>query len=141
MTTETTIEQETEKPPVSVAIIVDRGRVLMARRRAAEGEISWVFPGGAIEAGEGPQEAAVREVVEETGLNVEAVKVLGDRVHPKSKVPMHYVAVRLVGGEATVADDEELDAVAWITHGEIAEYVPYGLFGPVQEYLDGVLPH
>ncbi|MFF1684624.1 NUDIX hydrolase [Streptomyces sp. NPDC058254] len=141
MTTETTTDPKTEKPPVSVAIIVDQGKVLMARRRAAEGEISWVFPGGAIEAGEGPQEAAVREVAEETGLKVEAVKVLGDRVHPKSKVPMHYVAVRLVGGEATVADDEELDAVAWITHAEIADHVPYGLFEPVQKYLDGVLPH
>ncbi|MET7924761.1 NUDIX hydrolase [Streptomyces sp. NPDC005349] len=135
-----TTETKTEKPPVSVAIIVDGGKVLMARRRAAEGEISWVFPGGAIEAGESPEQAAVREVAEETGLKVEAVSVLGDRVHPKSGVPMHYVAVRLVDGEATVADDEELDAVAWITHGEISEYVPYGLFKPVQEYLDGVLP-
>ena len=137
MTTETT----TEKPPVSVAIITDGGKVLMARRRASEGEISWVFPGGAIEAGESPEQAAVREVDEETGLKVESVRVLGDRVHPKSKVPMHYVAVRLVGGEATVADDEELDAVAWITHAEITDYVPYGLYGPVQEYLDDVLPH
>jgi hypothetical protein len=34
MTTETTAEQKTEKPPVSVAIIVDGGKVLMARRRA-----------------------------------------------------------------------------------------------------------
>lgn len=136
-----TTETETEKPPVSVAIIADGGKVLMARRRAAEGEISWVFPGGAIEAGESPEDAAVREVAEETGLNVEAAKVLGDRVHPKSGVPMHYVAVQLVGGEAMVADDEELDAVAWISHAEIADYVPYGLFGPVQAYLDEVLPH
>jgi 8-oxo-dGTP diphosphatase len=137
MTTETT----TEKPPVSVAIIVDAGKVLMARRRAAEGEISWVFPGGAIEAGESPEEAAVREVDEETGLKVEAVKALGDRVHPKSGVPMHYIAVRLVGGEARVADAEELDAVAWISHDEISDYVPYGLFEPVQKHLDAVLPH
>jgi 8-oxo-dGTP diphosphatase len=119
VTTETT----TEKPPVSVAIITDGGKVLMARRRASEGEISWVFPGGAIEAGESPEQAAVREVDEETGLKVESVRVLGDRVHPKSKVPMHYVAV------------------AWITHAEITDYVPYGLYGPVQEYLDDVLPH
>jgi len=141
MTTETTAEQKIEKPPVSVAIIVDQGKVLMARRRAAEGEISWVFPGGAIEAGESPEQAAVREVDEETGLKVESVKVLGDRVHPKSKVPMHYVAVRLVGGEARVADDEELDAITWATHAELPGLVPYGLFGPVQEYLDDVLPH
>src|SRR5690606_12431090 len=136
-----TTEAPTEKPPVAVAIIVHQDKVLMARRRASEGEISWVFPGGAIEAGESPEEAAVREVDEEAGLKVEAVKTLGDRVHPKSGVPMHYVAVRLVGGEARVADDEELDAVAWVAHGEIDEYVPYGLFGPVQEYLHDILPH
>jgi 8-oxo-dGTP diphosphatase len=136
-----TTETPTEKPPVAVAIIVAQGKVLMARRRASEGEISWVFPGGAIEAGESPEDAAVREVDEETGLKVEAVKTLGARVHPKSGVPMHYVAVRLVGGEARVADEEELDAVAWVAHSEIKEYVPYGLFGPVQAYLDDVLPH
>jgi 8-oxo-dGTP diphosphatase len=134
-----TTETKTEKPPVSVAIIVDHGKVLMARRRATEGEISWVFPGGAIEIGESPEEAAVREVTEETGLKVEAVKALGDRVHPKSGVPMFYVAAHLVGGEAHVADADELDAVAWVSLDQIPEYVPYGLFGPVQEYLDEAL--
>jgi 8-oxo-dGTP diphosphatase len=136
-----TTETKTEKPPVSVAIIVDQGKVLMARRRATEGEISWVFPGGAIEDGESPEEAAVREVCEETGLKVEAVKTLGNRVHPKSGVPMHYVAVRLIDGEARVADAEELDAITWAQHSELPGLVPYGLFGPVQEYLDDVLPH
>lgn len=42
-------------------------------------------------------------------------------------------------GEAHVADDDELDAVAWVAHDEIPEYVPYGLYGPVQEYLDAEL--
>ena len=141
MTTETTVEKKTEKPPVSVAIITDQGKVLMVRRRVKEGDLSWVFPGGAIEAGETPNEAAVREVEEETGLEVEAVKALGDRVHPKSGVPMFYVAARLVGGEARVADADELAEVTWIRHSEIADRVPYGLFEPVQAYLDEVLPH
>jgi 8-oxo-dGTP diphosphatase len=50
MTTETT----TEKPGISAAIIVAHGRVLMVRRRVSEGELSWQFPAGAIEAGESP---------------------------------------------------------------------------------------
>ena len=29
----------------------------------------------------------------------------------------------------------------WVAHGDVPEYVPYGLFAPVQEYLDGALPH
>jgi len=134
-------ETITEKPGISAAIIVDGGRVLMVRRRISEGELMWQFPAGAIEAGEGAEDAAVRETAEETGLTVKAIRLLGERVHPKTGRAMSYTACEVVDGEARVADDDELDAVAWVAHGELAEYVPYGLFGPVQEYLDGVLPH
>jgi 8-oxo-dGTP diphosphatase len=131
----------TDQPGISAAIVVQDGRVLMVRRRVREGELMWQFPAGAIEPGESPEGAAVRETLEETGLTVEAVKVLGERVHPKTQRAMSYTACEVVSGEAHVADAEELDAVAWITHGQIDEYVPYGLFGPVQDYLDNALPH
>lgn len=134
MTTET-------KPDVSAAIITDSERVLMVRRRVKEGELSWQFPAGGVEEGESAQEAAVRETLEETGLTVKAVKYIGDRVHPKSGAFMAYTACEVVDGTAHVADSEELDTVAWVRHGEIPALVPYGLYGPVQEYLDAVLPH
>lgn len=131
----------TDKPGISAAIIVNDGRVLMVRRRVSEGELMWQFPAGAIEAGESVEDAAVRETLEETDVTVKAIRMLGERVHPKTGRAMSYTACEVVDGEARVADDEELDAVAWVAHGEIAEYVPYGLFEPVQEYLDEVLPH
>jgi 8-oxo-dGTP diphosphatase len=137
MTTETT----TGKPGISAAIIVQDGKVLMVRRRVSEGELMWQFPAGAIEPGEAAEDAAVRETVEETGLVVTATKLLGERVHPKTGRLMSYTACTPLQGEAHVADEDELDAVAWVAHGEIADYVPYGLFGPVQEYLDEVLSH
>lgn len=127
------------KPGISAGIVVHDGRVLMVRRRVREGELMWQFPAGAIEAGETPEEAAVRETTEETGVTVEAVKLLGERVHPKTGRTMSYTACTLLAGEARVADAEELAEVAWVAHGEIAEYVPYGLFEPVQDYLDGAL--
>jgi 8-oxo-dGTP diphosphatase len=130
----------TERPGISAAITVRDGRVLMVRRRISEGELMWQFPAGAIESGEGAEDAVVRETSEETGLTVKAVRLLGERVHPKTGRAMSYRACEVVDGEARVADGEELDAVAWVSHGEISEYLPYGLFWPVQEYLDGVLP-
>lgn len=134
-------ETTTEKPGISAAIIVSEGKVLMVRRRVSEGELMWQFPAGAIEAGEAAEVAAVRETVEETGLVVAATKLLGERVHPKTGRLMSYTACEVLQGEAKVADEEELDAVAWVAHSEISDYVPYGLYGPVQEYLDEVLPH
>ncbi|MET9051208.1 NUDIX hydrolase [Streptomyces bacillaris] len=132
--------EQSVQPPVSTAIIVDVGKVLMIRRRQREGKLLWAFPGGGIEAGETPEQAAVRETAEEVGLEVKAVRVLGERVHPQTGVPMTYVACELISGDAIVGDVEEIAAVAWIGHGEIAEYVPYGLFGPVQDHLDEALP-
>ncbi|MFE2850606.1 NUDIX hydrolase [Streptomyces lavendulae] len=131
---ETTTEQG-----ISTAIITDAGRVLMIRRREREGKLLWAFPGGGIEEGETPEQAAVRETAEEVDLEVKAIKPLGERVHPQTGRHMSYVACEVVAGEARVADEEELAEIAWIRLEEISTYVPWGLFGPVQEYLDGAL--
>lgn len=127
------------RPGIAAAIIVHQGRVLMVRRRVSEGRLSWQFPAGEVEPGESPQDAAVRETREETGLEVAAVRALGERVHPQTRRLMSYTACRVTGGSAHVADTEELAELAWCGHGELAGYVPYGLFAPVQEYLDAAL--
>jgi 8-oxo-dGTP diphosphatase len=129
----------TDKPALSMAVVVKDGKLLMIRRREREGDLLWALPGGAIEFGETPEDAAVRETVEETGLVVVATKLLGERVHPKTQRLMSYTACEPVQGEAKVADEDELDAVAWVALDEIPKYVPYGLYGPVQEYLEDAL--
>ena len=54
-------------PSVSIALRDQHGRVLLARH--VEGD-QWVLPGGAIEPGEVPKDAAIREMREETGIEV-----------------------------------------------------------------------
>jgi 8-oxo-dGTP diphosphatase len=129
-----------ERPGIAAAIVTDAGRVLLVRRRVSEGQLSWQFPAGEIEPGESPEQAAVRETQEETGLTVKAASLLGERVHPKTGRRMSYTACEVLSGTATVVDTDELDALAWITRAEIPEYVPYGLFEAVQAHLDEVLP-
>ncbi len=129
----------TERPAIAAAVIVTDGRVLMVRRRAKEGTLSWQFPAGQIEPGETPVEAAVREAEEETGLTVRPTGELGSRVHPATGRTMHYVACDEVSGDAYVADDEELAEVAWCDRATLTAYVPYPFFGPVQEHLDANL--
>lgn len=82
----------------------------------------------------------MRETQEETGLAVAAVKRLGERVHPETGRRMSYIACDVLSGTAHIAAPDELADLAWVTHGEISHYVPYGLFEPVQAYLNAALP-
>ncbi len=125
--------------PIAAAVIVRAGRVLLVRRRVKEGSLSWQFPAGQIETEETASQAARREVGEEVGLTVTETKSLGERVHPVTGRTMIYVACDVLGGEARVVDNEELAELAWVERRQLAEYIPHGVFEPVQQYLNGVL--
>jgi 8-oxo-dGTP diphosphatase len=133
------VTQQSDKPAIAAAVIVQGGRLLLVRRRVTEGSLSWQFPAGQIEPGESAEDAAVRETFEETGLVVAARRVLGNRIHPATKRQMFYVAAEGLAGAAHVADQDELDAVAWVKLSEISQYVPDPFYGPVQEHLNAVL--
>lgn len=128
------------RPPIAAAVIVQDGRVLLIQRAVAEGSLLWQFPAGEVEDGESGEDAAVRETLEEVGMSVVAKDKLGERVHPSTGRTMQYYACEVLDGDAHVADEDELAAVAWVTLDEIPELVPYGFYGPVQDYLDEVLP-
>jgi len=104
--------------PATAAIIRDKeGRVLLIRRGDGRG---WSLPGGIMEPGERLAESVVREVREETGLEVEPVRVVGVYSDPAVMLitypngdRTHLVSTtfecRVVGGELRADGDESLD--------------------------------
>ncbi|KOU47828.1 NUDIX hydrolase [Streptomyces sp. MMG1522] len=126
-------------PAVAAAAVVQGGRVLFVRRRVSEGALSWRFPAGRIESGESAGEAAAREARDEAGLLVTSQIVLGQWVHPMTGWEIRSIVCRRSGGEAGIASPDEVADPAWVAHGEIPHYVPYGLFEPVRDYLDEAL--
>jgi len=105
------------------AVIVHEGKVLLVLRGTEPAKGRWSIPGGLIEVGEMLQEAVVREVREETGLEVEPVELveLLDRIHREGeRVRYHYVIAdylcRVVGGTLKAASDA--DAVRWVERSE-----------------------
>ncbi len=101
--------------PCVGAIVHDpAGRLLLVRRGHEPARGSWSLPGGRVEPGESPPAAVVREVLEETGLVVVVLALVGavERAAPGGGV---YViedhACRPVGGELRAGDDA--DDVAW----------------------------
>jgi 8-oxo-dGTP diphosphatase len=125
-----------DDPHIAAAVVVHAGRLLLIRRRVAEGSLSWTLPSGKVDADESPQEAAVRESFEEAGVVVEPVRFLGERTHPVSGRRVSYTACRLLSGTAHAASVREVAEVAWVARAEI----PGGLYERVQAYLDEVLP-
>jgi mutator protein MutT len=110
--------------PTACALIVDaEGRILLARRAAEIENGKWDLPGGYLEEGEDPVEAMVREVREETGLEIEVGEFhgawmdwYGDAPDAASTVNLYWLA-RAVGGEPVAADD--VDALRWFAPDEL----------------------
>jgi 8-oxo-dGTP diphosphatase len=100
---------ETPKLTADVVIPDERGRVVLIRRKNEPYEGQWALPGGFVDVGESLENAAVREAREETGLEVELVRLVGVYSRPDRDPRGHNVSVaylaRVVGGELAAADD------------------------------------
>jgi 8-oxo-dGTP diphosphatase len=115
-------------PVVGVGgVVVRDGLVLLIRRGKPPLEGRWVVPGGTVELGEKLEEALVREMREETGLEVEPVELLTvfDRIDRDADgVAYHYVIVdylcRWISGVAVAGSDAR--EVAWLGADELAAH-------------------
>jgi 8-oxo-dGTP diphosphatase len=115
------------------AIVTSAHGVLVGRRN--DGTPPWTFIAGEAEPGEQPADTAIREVKEETGLEVVAGAVIGERDHPATGRHMIYMAARPVRGtDVFVGDADELAEVRWVGLAEADELLP-GMYGPVREHL------
>jgi 8-oxo-dGTP diphosphatase len=117
------------QPVVGVgAIIVCDGKILLEKRRGEPGKGKWSVPGGLVELGERAEDAVVREVKEETGLDVanpELIDVVDNIVRDENgEVKYHFVIidyfVRLKGGELRAADDAA--ELRWVPLDEAEKY-------------------
>jgi 8-oxo-dGTP pyrophosphatase MutT (NUDIX family) len=111
------------------------GRVAIVYRPKYE---DWTFPKGKLEPGESEEEAAVREVHEETGLEVELGRELGyvEYTDPKGRPKtVHYWVMSVNGGEFT--PNREVSELRWLPLEEAPALLSYDRD---REILDRLTP-
>jgi len=116
-------------------LVVDlqRARAAVIARVNRAGRVEWCLPKGHLEAGETPEQAAVREIEEETGIRGRVLDALGTidywfsaegrRVH---KLVHHYL-LEATGGTLTVEGDPDQEAIeaAWVPLTELGALLAF----------------
>lgn len=109
------------------------GRVAIIARHSRSGHLEWCLPKGHIEKGETPQQTAVREVHEETGILGEVIDSIAtidywftgtsQRVHKL----VHHFALRQIGGSLTVEGDPDHEAedAIWVDFKDLDDVLSY----------------
>ena len=110
------------------ALIFDDEKLLIVERAGEPFKGYWSLPGGIVECGEKLEQGIRREVLEETGLEVEALSVfeIFERIIPdgEGRIEYHYVLIdylcRVTGGELKAGDD--VSSARWVERCCLGQY-------------------
>ena len=121
--------QYPKRPVVGVgAVILEGDKILLEKRKNMPSKGKWSVPGGLVELGESVENAVIREVKEETGLDVYEPRLVDVVTYvsmgERGAVMYHYVIidylVNVKGGNAKAASDAA--ALKWVPFNEVEEY-------------------
>ncbi len=110
------------------AVIIQDGKILLEKRKGEPGKGKWSIPGGLVELGETLENAVIREVKEETGLDVDDPRLI-DVVESiirddEGDVKYHFIIidyiVKFKGGNLKASSDAE--ELLWVDLAEAEKY-------------------
>ena len=135
----TAMSKELKK--ITLGIVINEDKVLIIQRSKEEkgsnnAKLSWVFPGGKIEKGESPEQAIIREVMEETGYEVRPLNIISERQYPQFPVHVYYLTCKLrLNKVRSNLSSGEIKKVKWVELSELKDYLTTNLDKKVAEYL------
>lgn len=117
------------------AFVCCKGKFIFQKRQGAHGANTWAPPGGKLDFGESPEEGIVREVKEETDLDISSVKYIGYTNDVFTEDGLHYITLwycaTSTNQNAVITEPEKCLDQKWFSLDE----VPKVLFLPTTNIL------
>jgi len=102
-------------------VVLDKGRVLLRRPKGDFDGYVWTFPKGRPDAGEAPEQAALREVKEETGYSAKVIRKLPGSFRGGTSVSEYFLMSPV--GSPSPFDSKETSAIRWATIDQAATLI------------------
>jgi len=116
-------------------MVLKDGKVLLGKRNGSHGAGEYAWPGGHFEYMESFEDCAKREVMEETGMEIQNVRFLR-LMNLKMYAPKHYVDIGLIAewksGEPEVKEPEKCEGWTWYD----LDQLPQPLFATIPSFIE-----
>lgn len=116
----------TQQQSLGAAVVVfnNKGHVLLVKH--AYGPRWYCLPGGAVEHGESPWDAALRELREETGMQGTDPELVGTYfVYPKRPGVRSFFTCASVTGAPRIQDTSEIESIGWFSPNDLQSNIAY----------------
>lgn len=100
---------------VVIGIVVKDAKVLLIEKKNPRGSPIWRFPGGKVEDRESIEEALVREVKEETGINCLPLAEIATRSWQSKSIKLRFFLCEYISGVSKVNEPEIFNNVKWVS--------------------------
>ena len=130
--------EQTNRPQVGICVVVMKdGKVLLGKRKGSHGEGDYASPGGHLEYMESFENCVRREVMEETGIEVENIRFLR-LMNLKEYAPKHYIDIAVLcdwkSGEPKVMEPNKCEGWDWYS----LDNLPSPLFKTWRENIEAL---
>ena len=122
-------------------IVNDKNETILLKRtsKTRNGTGFWSKPGGGVEFGEKVEDAVIREIKEELGVDVEIVKFLGFTEGILIDGKQHWISfnylAKIISGEIKNMEPEKHEEIKWFKLDDLPEKVMINTIEPINEYL------
>lgn len=130
------MKKQVPRVGLGVLVINNKNEILLGKRKGAHGANMWAPPGGHLEFGESFEHCAIREVFEETGLNISNPKFLAVTSDFFDTDEKHYISVfmTVIYPENQTIKNKESDKVEEWLWFKLSQ-LPTGLFTPLSNFM------